>query len=51
MAFTELLLRNLIRLYHSDVVFSVYDNLFSRWLDEVASTWLDFAANDVVSAH
>ncbi|KAL8281141.1 hypothetical protein RQP46_006499 [Phenoliferia psychrophenolica] len=46
-AFTELLLRNLIRLYHSDVVFSVYDNLFSRWLDEVASTWLDFAANDV----
>ncbi|KAM0750456.1 hypothetical protein T439DRAFT_381136 [Meredithblackwellia eburnea MCA 4105] len=45
-AFTELLLRNLIRLHQSDVVFSTFDNLFSRWLDEVAATWLTLARDD-----
>ena len=46
-AFTELLLKHMIKLHEFGVVFSTFEELFSRWLDEVAATWQTLSRDDV----
>lgn len=46
-AFTELLLKHMIKLHEFGVVFTTFEDLFSRWLDEVAATWQTLSRDDV----